>query len=137
MGPSLAQHVAAHHLVGLLKMPDVSHAPSPHEAQVSLVGLRQPPWRAGGQRKRPRGDATLALTIAVNGWIKQSDDFTFPWRRLPSSGRELWGLVWEGDVLHAAPSMCQHPMRTLPVPWYPGTHLGQLPPSPAPPPSPA
>ncbi|GIL52491.1 hypothetical protein Vafri_8358 [Volvox africanus] len=68
-------------------------------------------WTGKGEQARPLlrvpvdpkriGESTLALTIAVNGWVKQPEDFVSPWRQLPSSGRELWALVWESDVLQS------------------------------------
>ncbi|GIL79675.1 hypothetical protein Vretifemale_8971, partial [Volvox reticuliferus] len=68
-------------------------------------------WMGKGEQARPllrvpvdpkrMGESTLALTIAVNGWVKQPEDFVAPWRQLPSSGRELWALVWESDVLQS------------------------------------
>eukprot|EP00798_Chlamydomonas_sp_ICE-L_P012703 gene12703-15935_t len=49
-------------------------------------------------------DAAPALTIAVNGWISEPDDFVLPWRGLPSKGCDrqqatgkcmdgFWGLL--------------------------------------------
>ncbi|KAG2501760.1 hypothetical protein HYH03_000260 [Edaphochlamys debaryana] len=71
-------------------------------AAAAAVGKPQlrPLLRVPVNPKRS-GDATLALTIAVNGWVKSPEDFVNPWRPLPSSGRELWGLVWESDVLRS------------------------------------
>ncbi|GLI68120.1 hypothetical protein VaNZ11_012459 [Volvox africanus] len=78
---------------------------------AAVEGKKWTKWTGKGEQARPLlrvpvdpkriGESTLALTIAVNGWVKQPEDFVAPWRQLPSSGRELWALVWESDVLQS------------------------------------